>query len=223
MAVTAPTLATGVQPAAAAGLRTALVTLAAGGASGLVAGGILGRLGMRLLALTSPSIAQGRLTDDAARVGQFTLGGSVGLALGLAVAGAVLSPVYLLVRRVLPVSRVLRVGGSALIAGAVGGALLVHDHPSFDYSILQPAWLAVALFVGVPATYGALLASVVEWLAPPDPPRFPGPVSRLWHSRAVTVAGTAAYWAVVAWGIYNIGADVVSIATDTASGAPLTI
>lgn len=223
MAITVSTFRAPDHAAMVAALRTTIVTVVAGGASGLVAGGILGRLGMRLLALTSPSIAQGRLTDDAARVGQFTPGGSAGLALGLAAAGAVLAPAYLLMRRVLPASRAMRVGGSALLTGAVGGALLVHDHPSFDYSILEPAWLAVLLFVAVPATYGALLAYLVESFTRPDPPRFPGLVSRLWHGRVVTVAGTAAYWAFVAWGVYNIGADVVSLATDTPSGAPLTI
>ena len=178
MAATATPLLARVHPAGTAGLHTALVTVVAGGASGLVAGGILGRLGMRLLALTSPQIAQGRLTDDAARVGEFSLGGSVRLAVALAVAGGVLSPVYLVVRRVLPRRRALRIGGTGLLTGAVGGALLVHDHPSFDYSILQPTWLAVALFVAVPAAYGALLAFLVEWLAPTGPPRFAGPLSR---------------------------------------------
>lgn len=223
MTITAPTRDTRLGPAAAAALRTLIVTVLAGGVSGLVAGGILGRLGMRLLAVTSPTIAQGRLTDDAARVGQFTLGGSLGLALALAVAGAALAPAYLLARRVLPAAKVQRVAGSALITGAVGGALLVHDHPSFDYSILQPTWLAVLLFVAVPAVYGALLAYLVESLTRPDPPRFPGPVSRLWHGRVVTVIGTVAYWVVVGWGVYNVGADVISLASDTASGAPWTI
>jgi hypothetical protein len=223
MAATAPTLPASLPSAAAAALRTALVTVVAGGASGLVAGGILGRLGMRLLALTSPAIAQGRLTDDAARVGQFTMVGSVGLALNLAVAGAVLSVGYPLVRRVLPAARPLRIGGSALVTGAVGGALLVHDHPSFDYSILQPTWLAVALFVAVPTAYGALLAAAVESFAAKDPPRFPGPASRLWHGRIVTVVGTLAYWSLVAWGAYNIAADVISLASDAPSGAPFTI
>ena len=123
MAVTAPALPTRGHPAVAAVLRTTLVTVVAGGVSGLVAGGILARLAMRLLALTSPQIAQGRLTDDAARVGQFTLSGSVGLALGLAVVGAVLSPASLLVRRVLPASRSLRItpAGDRRYGGAGAG------------------------------------------------------------------------------------------------------
>lgn len=223
MVITSPEQSARTHPAAAAALHTTFVTVVAGGASGLIAGGILGRLAMRLLALTSPEIAQGRLTDDAARVGRLTLGGSVSLALSLTVAGALVGLAYLLVRRVLPDSRALRVCGSALITGAVGGALLVHDHPSFDYSILQPAWLAVVLFVAVPAAYGAVLAYLVESFARRDPPRFAGAASRLWHGRVVTVTGTVAYWGFVAWGVYNIGADVISLATDVPTGAPLTI
>ena len=114
--------------------------------------------------------------------------------------------------------------GAALFTGAVGGALLVHDHPSFDYSILQPTWLAVTLFLAVP---GHLRRSARVPRRVPSPRRTrrvsPARSSRLWHGRAVTVAGTAAYWAFVAWGVYNIGADVVSLASDAASGAPLTI
>ena len=40
-----------------------------GALSGLLVGGVLGRLAMRLLAVTSPAAAQGRLTDDQALVG----------------------------------------------------------------------------------------------------------------------------------------------------------
>ena len=56
--------------------------------------------------------------------------------------------------------------------------------------------------------------------AAPDPPRFAGPLSRLWHGRAVTVLGIRRYWSLVAWGVYNIGTDVVSLAALTPHPAP---
>jgi hypothetical protein len=223
MAVLAPEHQTEALLAGRAALRTFAVTAIAGGVSGFLAGGIGGRLAMRLLALTSPDIAQGRLTDDAARVGAFTLGGSFGLALALGMAGAILGMGYLLVRRVLPESRTARIARTTLLTASVGGAVLIHDHPSFDYSILAPAWLAVVLFIGIPGLYGAALAFLVERYVAPDPPRFPGPMSRLWHARAVTRLGSAAYWIVVAWGVYNIGADVASLVSDSASSAPFTV
>jgi hypothetical protein len=223
MAVLAPERQPDAVLAGRAALRTLVVTTVAGGVSGFLAGGIGGRLAMRLLALTSPDIAQGRLTDDAARVGEFTLGGSFGLALALGIIGAILGLGYLLVRRVLPSSPTARIARTALLTAAVGGAVLIHDHPSFDYSILAPTWLAVVLFMAIPGLYGAALAFLVERYAAPDPPRFPGPLSRLWHTRAVTRLGSAAYWIVVAWGVYNIGTDVASLVSDSASSAPFTV
>jgi hypothetical protein len=223
MAVLAPERQADVRLASRTALRTLALTAFAGGASGFLAGGIGGRLAMRLLALTSPDIAQGRLTDDAARVGEFSLGGSFVLALALGMAGAILGMGYLAVRRVLPASRRARIARTALLTASVGGAVLIHDHPSFDYSILAPAWLAVVLFMAIPGLYGAVLAFLVERYAEPDPPRFPGPLSRLWHTRAVTRLGSAAYWIVVAWGVYNIGTDVASLVSDSASSAPFTV
>lgn len=223
MALLAHERRTDSRAAGLAAVRTVAVAALAGAVSGFLAGGIVGRLAMRLLALTSPEIAQGRLTDDAARVGQFTLGGSVGLGLALAVVGAILGIGYVPLRRALPDARSARIGRTALLTAAIGGALLVHDHPSFDYSILQPAWLAVVLFIAIPGFYGAGLAFLVERYAAPDPPRFAGPLSRMWHGRAATVLGSAVYWSLVAWGIYNISADVLSLGADSASDAPFTV
>ncbi len=42
----------------------------------------------------------------------------------------------------------------------------------------------------------------------------------LWWSRPVTLAGSALFVLVVAWGVYGIGVDVVSIATGSPSSAP---
>jgi hypothetical protein len=38
-----------------------------------------------------------------------------------------------------------------------------------DFTLLEPLWLAVALFVAIPALYGVLLALVVEARAPAPP------------------------------------------------------
>jgi hypothetical protein len=57
--------------------------------------------------------------------------------------------------------------GFAVLAGAVGGALFVHDFPSFDYTVLTPTWLAVALFVALPLVYGMVVALLVEGLDGP--------------------------------------------------------
>jgi hypothetical protein len=226
-----------------------------GALSGLLVGGVLGRLAMRLLAVTSPAWAQGRMTDDQALVGTISLSGTLGLALVTTIAGALAGLIYLWVRRLLPRSRTGRVAGFGLFTGSVGGALFVHDHPSFDYTVLTPTWLAVLLFVALPLLYGLLVSWLVEtldrpggWLrrrpawsvtglgvlavAPVLPLVAPfalaafviGLSPRLrtvWYSRPVTLAGAALFALLVLWGGYGLVADVVSVATDTPSTAPL--
>jgi hypothetical protein len=142
--------------------RTLSISAIAGAVGGLAVGGVLGRLAMRLLAVTSPWYAQGGITDDRAVVGAVTLAGTVNLALVVMVLGVIGGLIYPWVRRVLPDSFRGRVLGYGLFTGTVGGALLVHDHPSFDYTVLAPAWLAVALFVALPLLYGFAVAALVE-------------------------------------------------------------
>ncbi len=209
--------------AVAAAVRSVTASILAGAVSGVIVGGGLGRLAMRVLALTSPEIAQGRLTDDSARVGEFTVAGSVALAVALGVVGAVLGSTYPLVRRFLPASRLGRVAGFALLTGVLGGALLVHDHPSFDYTVLQPTWLAVALFVLVPTLWGALTAGLVELVASSPGVNDGAPRSGMWNSALVTTTGTVAYWVLVAWGLYGISTDVWSLATDHAAAVPFSL
>lgn len=151
--------------------RSLARTLAASAVLGAVAGGlvgILGRLAMRLLAVTSPSTAQGRITDDQARVGEITLTGTLAIVVLTVFAGAMLGLAYPLVRRILPAGTAVRVACFGLLTGAIGGSILVHDHPSFDYTVLEPTWLAVTLFISVPAAWGALTALLVERVDRPE-------------------------------------------------------
>ena len=166
MTVTAPGATQTTSAPARALARTLARTLAGGAVCGALAGflvgGVLGRLAMRLLAATSPAYAQGQITDDRAVVGDITLGGTIGLALFVTVLGAVGGLIYLWVRRVLPPLRRARVLGFGLFTGTVGGALFVHDHPSFDYTVLTPTWLAVLLFIALPLLFGLAVAGLVE-------------------------------------------------------------
>ena len=139
-----------------------------GAVSGFLVGGVLGRLAMRLLTLTSPDELRGRITDDAAIVGDITLGGSIALALFTTFLGIFGGIGFLAARRALPHSRISRVLLFALLSMSVGGALLLHDHPSFDFSALQPTWLAVAMFLALPFLYGMLVATGIEWASRPD-------------------------------------------------------
>lgn len=144
--------------------RTMAAATVGGGLTGLLVGGVLGRLAMRLLAVTSPVGAQGGITDDNAVVGTVSVPGTVALALFTLQGGAIAGLLLLLARRVLPASRRARNAWSGLFTGAVGGALFVHGHGSFDFTQLRPVWLAVVVFVGLPLVFGLVAPAVVDAL-----------------------------------------------------------
>lgn len=198
--------------------RQIVVIALLGAAAGAVTG-MLGRLAMRLLAVTSPPIAQGRLTDDLARVGEITFAGTAFVVVLCAFAGGFVALGYPLVRLVLPNRLVPRIIGFAVLTGLVGGSILVHDDPSFDYTILQPAWLAVTLFICVPAAYGAIAAALVERYAPAGGAL---PTRRV-LGRSTMLVGVGVYTVLVLWGGYGLVTDIISLAMDTPSNAPGTL
>jgi hypothetical protein len=130
--------------------------------------GLGGRLMMRVLAATSSTSAQGRITDAEEIVGEVTLGGTVGLVLFVGLAsGAVALAGYALLRRWLP-DRSLVAG---LIAAAIGAGLLAQptglvDPDNPDFVILSPRWLAVLLCVGLIVLFGMVFGVLVDRLAP---------------------------------------------------------
>lgn len=126
---------------------------------GLLVGGVLGRLAMFLLVRISPE-ARGLTSDDGFEMGRFTLSGSLNLVLVGGILGIVGAAVYAAVRWLQPHARWLRVAATAACAGVGVGALVVH-RDGVDFNALEPA-PAIALFVLVPAGYGALLSLVVE-------------------------------------------------------------
>lgn len=234
--------------------RTMAAATIGGALSGLVVGGVLGRLAMRLLAATSPVQAQGGITDDNAVVGTISVSGTVALALFTVQGGAIGGLVLLLARRVLPASRRGRAACSGLLTGALGGAAFVHGHGSFDFTELRPVPVAVIIFVALPLLYGLLVPYVVDALdgwtqrgpgwpvlllgvvVLVQPPTIAAvalaygaalgiaataPLSRWWHGRGVTVAGTALFAVLVLWGIYGLTVDIASLATGVPPTAPV--
>jgi hypothetical protein len=133
---------------------------------GVLVGGVVGRLAMLLLRLTSPDFVRGLDSDDGFTIGRFTLSGSYNLlllgaglgVLGVAVQRAVdpwlLGPAWL------------RRATCAVGAGAVVGSMLLHAD-GIDFNLLEPTWLAVGLFVAIPALFGALAGPCVEAVAAP--------------------------------------------------------
>jgi len=140
--------------------------VAAGVAGGLLAGalvgGIGGRLAMLLLRATSSPALHGRQTDDGFVIGQVS-GNTLFLVILTMALGVVGGLVYLAIRPWIPARH--RVWTMAVLGGVVGGATFIHPE-GVDFLLLEPLWLAVALFALLPAAYGALLSVLVErWLA----------------------------------------------------------
>ena len=142
-----------------AALRHAAIAVAAGTVVGLVVGGILGRIAMLVLRLTSGSEVIGVVTDDGFVMGRVTLSGSLNLAFVCTVIGVLLGLLYALARRFLP--RRGRVAAWVAVTGALGGAAFVHQD-GVDYLVLDPLWLAIVFFVALPALAGLCVALLVE-------------------------------------------------------------
>lgn len=139
------------------------VATAAGAVSGLLVGGIGGRLAMLLLARLAPETA-GVTSDDGFVIGQLTLSGTLNLLLVATVIGVLGGGIYLVLRTLMIGPRWFQVLSISLGPAVVVGAMLVHSE-GVDFTLLRPTWLAVALFVAIPGLYAALLTVLCErWL-----------------------------------------------------------
>lgn len=162
-----PTRATWTDDLELAARRLGIISLA-GFVTGLLVGGVGGRLAMFLLRVTSDPRLHGMVTDDGFIVG--VVSSATVFLLGVTSAlGLVLALAYAAVRGWFPPAARPWIAGAFL--GLAGGADLVSAR-SIDFHVLEPLWLAVALFVAIPATYGVVVSLWLERrLARRRPPR----------------------------------------------------
>ena len=142
------------------------VLVVAGVSVGIVAIGLGSRFAMMLLRITSPDHMIGVKSDDGFVIGEATLAGTynlVELGAGLGFLGAV---AYVLVAPWLVGPTWFRRLTVGLTAGAVVGSQVIHPH-GIDFVLLEPRWLAVTLFVGLPVLVGILLTLAVDAVASP--------------------------------------------------------
>lgn len=165
-------------------------------AAGFLVGGIGGRLAMFILRVTSDDRVNGIQSDDDFTIGQIS-SASIFLILATTLVGTLLAFGYLLVRRWLPEGR--RPLQAALFFGLIGGAAVIKPE-GVDFTLLSPLWLAVALFVALPAAYGWLMASWVESLID-----HPG------HLRKGRVAGIIGFAVVGLVGLTSVIITVVGL------------
>jgi hypothetical protein len=142
-------------------LRVAAGVTTVGFLVGAIVGGVGGRVAMRILAITSDDRLKGMLTDDEAKVNQFTFGGTMFLVIFLGFGGIVLAFLYLAARRSMPAHLGARATIFAVLFWGIQGSG-VFEPEGFDFRRLSPRWLAVAMFTAIFLGVGALVARGVE-------------------------------------------------------------
>ena len=132
----------------------------AGFLAGVLIGGIGGRIAMLVLRLTSDPRLHGIATDDGFTIGRVSAETLflLGVTAGLGMAGGLL---YLVVRRWIPAPA--RIPVMVVFFALVGGAGVVRPS-EVDFSLLAPLPLAIALFIAIPAGYGAAMPLLTERL-----------------------------------------------------------
>ena len=178
-----PAPAGGLAPSARADLKTVAYWLtlgaAAGGLGGALVGGIGGRLAMLLLRFTSDDSVRGLESDDGFIVGRFSLFDTVQLVAVTVIMGASVGLIVVAGRPFFP-KRGMPFAWA--LAGAITGGAILISPDGVDFTLLEPHWLAVALFIAIPAIGAGIIAWLTELY-----PRF------WWRKRKLTVlAGLAA-------------------------------
>ena len=134
---------------------------------GILVIGLGSRLAMLVLRVTSPGYVIGKESDDGFEIGRITLSGSYQLlALGAAV-GVIGALGYVAVAPWLIGPGWFRRLTVGLTAGALVGSLVIVPG-GIDFTFLEPTWLAVAFFVGLPVVSGILLTLAVDLVATPE-------------------------------------------------------
>ncbi|HVF74027.1 MAG TPA: hypothetical protein VM938_03180 [Acidimicrobiales bacterium] len=137
------------------------VAAVSGLGAGVLVAGAGGRLVMRLLAVTSPGAARGRVTEANEIVGEITVGGTVGFVVftGLFF-GLGTGVLYLLVRRWLPAGRLggLAFGGLLLVVAGTRIEPLRPDNADFD--IVGPSSVALLAFGALVVLHGVVVAAL---------------------------------------------------------------
>ncbi len=143
------------------------VLIVAGVTTGAVVAGLGSRLAMLLLRVTSPERVNGLQSDDDFTIGEVTLGGTYNLMLLGALVGLIGFAVYRLVRPWLIGPQWFRRLTIALASGAVAGSMLVHAD-GIDFTVLKPTWLAIGLFIALPALFAVTMGVMVDSVSRPN-------------------------------------------------------
>ena len=162
------------------------VLVVAGVTVGVLVVGVGSRLAMLVLRLTSPDRVVGVTSDDGFTIGRFTLGGTYNLLLLGASVGVIGAAAYRAVAPWLLGPAWFRRLTTAAASGAVVGSMLVHSD-GVDFRLLKPLWLAIGLFVALPALFAVAIGIGVDRVASADSWTKVG--RRRWALPLVLIAG----------------------------------
>jgi len=132
-----------------------------GAGAGVLMAGPGGRLVMRLLAVTAPQTAQGRITEADEIVGRISMSGTTGFIIFVGIFfGLMIGIFYLLIHRWLPRGRLGGVvfGLLLLVWFSVPADPLRPDNP--DFEIVGPGWVSIIAFSVLVVFHGMLVAAV---------------------------------------------------------------
>jgi len=119
---------------------------------------------MLVLRLTSPDLVMGVTSDDGFEIGVVTPA-TVQLLGATTAIGGLNGAAYAALRHAIP--RTLRLPLWSLLGAAVGGAAFVHED-GVDFTLIEPAALAIAFFVALPGAAAALVVVLAErWSSRP--------------------------------------------------------
>lgn len=122
---------------------------------------------MLLLRVTSPEKVNGLQSDDDFTIGEVTLSGTYNLMMLGALVGLIGFAVYRLVSPWLIGPHWFRRLTIALGSGAVAGSLLVHAD-GIDFTVLKPTWLAIGLFIALPALFAVAMGAAIDSVSRTD-------------------------------------------------------
>lgn len=148
-------------------LKRMRVLIVAGVATGAIVVGIGSRLAMLLLRVTSPERVNGLQSDDDFTIGEVTFAGTYNLVVLGAFVGIIGFAVYRLVKPWLIGPQWFRRLTIGTAAGIVAGSMLVHAD-GIDFTVLKPKWLAIGLFILLPALFAIAIGAVVDAVDRPD-------------------------------------------------------
>ncbi len=130
--------------------------------SGVLVGGVGGRVVMSISAMVAQPEAIGRLTENGNRIGEFTIGGTLVLIVFVGLLGGLVASITVVASE--PLARRAGVLGGPIIGAAVLATIGSETFESFDFRILEPVALNVAMFLGLGLLFGVVVAVTVRLL-----------------------------------------------------------